>query len=158
MAPEQLYGQYGVRSDLYAVGATIAAVAAGVEAEHLPRRGHAIDLARILSPGRLRSVLASMLAEDPSQRPVSARAAVVRLRSRNGIVLAASSPVVRGRRVGPVLRRIGSGTVLIFAALVLIEPGILWVVVAVLAASLAFIALLILLLGALQSWSGDRRT
>ncbi|HEY8380005.1 MAG TPA: serine/threonine-protein kinase, partial [Nannocystis sp.] len=66
MAPEQLHGEATPATDIYALGATIAALAAGVPAEQLPRKGLAIDLERSLAPGRLRNVLAAMLEPDPT--------------------------------------------------------------------------------------------
>lgn len=75
MAPEQLYGKATPATDLYALGATMAALAAGIDGEELPRRGHVIDLEEILRPGHLRSTLEAMLASDPDARPASAREA-----------------------------------------------------------------------------------
>lgn len=68
MAPEQLHGEVTPATDIYALGATIAALAAGTPADRLPRRGLTIDLAAVLPEGPLRSVLAQMLAPEPAQR------------------------------------------------------------------------------------------
>lgn len=68
MAPEQLHGEATPATDIYALGATLAALAAGTPAERLPRRGLTIDLAAVLPPSPLRDVLAQMLAPEPAQR------------------------------------------------------------------------------------------
>ena len=68
MAPEQLHGEVAPATDIYALGATIAALAAGTPADRLPRRGLTIDLAAVLPEGPLRAVLAQMLAPEPAQR------------------------------------------------------------------------------------------
>lgn len=74
MAPEQLHGEVTPATDIYALGATIAALAAGIPADRLPRRGLTIDLAAVLPEGPLRAVLAQMLAPEPAQRLQSAAA------------------------------------------------------------------------------------
>jgi len=71
MAPEQLHGRVTPACDLYALGATLAALAAGEEADQLPRRGLEVDLSAVMHPGPLRSMLAAMLRADPDQRPAS---------------------------------------------------------------------------------------
>lgn len=68
MAPEQLHGEATPATDVYALGATLAALAAATPAERLPRRGLTIDLAAVLPPSPLREVLAQMLAPEPAQR------------------------------------------------------------------------------------------
>lgn len=68
MAPEQLHGEATPATDIYALGATLAALAAATPAERLPRRGLTIDLAAVLPPSPLREVLARMLAPEPAQR------------------------------------------------------------------------------------------
>jgi serine/threonine protein kinase len=68
MAPEQLHGEATPATDIYALGATLAALAAGTPAERLPRRGLTIDLPAVLPPSPLRDVLARMLAPEPAQR------------------------------------------------------------------------------------------
>jgi serine/threonine protein kinase len=75
MAPEQLHGEVTPATDLYALGATIVALAGGVEPEDVPRKGLSMDLKRhlpSLDPALL-SVLSAMTAPDPSQRPARAR-------------------------------------------------------------------------------------
>jgi serine/threonine protein kinase len=75
MAPEQLHGQAMPATDLYALGATIVALAGGIEPEDVPRKGLRMDLARHLphmDPG-LRAALESMTEPDPEKRPQRAR-------------------------------------------------------------------------------------
>ncbi len=74
MAPEQLHGEVTPATDIYALGATLAALAAGTPADRLPRRGLTHDLAAVLPEGPLRSVLAQMLAPEPAQRLLDAAA------------------------------------------------------------------------------------
>ena len=71
MAPEQLHGEVTPAVDIYALAATLAALAAGVDADKLPRAGLRVDLARVLPPSPLRDLLAAMLAPDPSERLAS---------------------------------------------------------------------------------------
>ncbi len=81
MAPEQLHGQVTPATDLYALGATIVALAGGVEPEDVPRKGLRMDLARhlpALDPD-LRATLEAMTEPDPSQRPARARDVVALL-------------------------------------------------------------------------------
>ncbi|MCA9676350.1 MAG: serine/threonine protein kinase [Kofleriaceae bacterium] len=75
MAPEQLHGQATAATDLYALGATVVALAGGVEPEEVPRKGLRMDLARHLPAmdAGLRAVLEQMTAPDPDQRPQRAR-------------------------------------------------------------------------------------
>lgn len=72
MAPEQLHGQVTPACDVYALGATMAAVAAGEDATELPRKGLEVDLSAAIRPGTLRTVLQVMLRADPERRPSSA--------------------------------------------------------------------------------------
>lgn len=75
MAPEQLHGQATPATDLYGLGATLVALAGGVEPEDVPRKGLRMDLERHLpamSPG-LRATLAAMVDPDPDQRPARPR-------------------------------------------------------------------------------------
>nr|MBP6847532.1 hypothetical protein [Kofleriaceae bacterium] len=75
MAPEQLHGQATPATDLYALGATIVALAGGVEPEDVPRKGLAMDLAKHLPAMSrpLRDALTAMVAPDPDQRPARPR-------------------------------------------------------------------------------------
>jgi serine/threonine protein kinase len=75
MAPEQLHGQVTAATDLYALGATIVALAGGVEPEDVPRKGLRMDLDRhlpALDPG-FRAALTAMTDPDPDKRPQRAR-------------------------------------------------------------------------------------
>jgi serine/threonine protein kinase len=75
MAPEQLHGQATGATDIYALGATIVALAGGVDPEEVPRKGLRMDLPRHLPDlePALRGVLEKMTEPDPEQRPQSAR-------------------------------------------------------------------------------------
>jgi serine/threonine protein kinase len=78
MAPEQLHGQATPATDIYGLGATIVALAGGVEPEGVPRRGLRMDLRKHLA-GRdegLLEVLEAMTEPDPDARPQRARAVV----------------------------------------------------------------------------------
>jgi serine/threonine protein kinase len=68
MAPEQLHGEAGPSADLYALGATIVALATGQPADELPHEGLAIELDALHLPDRLRPVLRALLEPDPRQR------------------------------------------------------------------------------------------
>ena len=75
MAPEQLHGQATPATDLYALGATIVALAGGIEPEDVPRKGLRMDLDRHLpqlEPG-FRAALTAMTDPDPDKRPQRAR-------------------------------------------------------------------------------------
>ncbi len=84
MAPEQLHGQATPATDIYALGATIVALAGGIEPEAVPRKGLKMDLARHLPhlDGGLRDVLTAMTDPDPERRPQRARD-VVKLLARS---------------------------------------------------------------------------
>jgi serine/threonine protein kinase len=71
MAPEQFHGEVSPASDLYGLGATLAALAAGVPANELRRRGLRIDLRRILSRSPLRKVTEKLLQPNPDRRYAS---------------------------------------------------------------------------------------
>jgi len=81
MAPEQLHGQATPATDLYALGATIVALAGGVEPEDVPRKGLKMDLAKHLPsmPAGFRKVLEAMTEPDPEQRPQRPRDVVAML-------------------------------------------------------------------------------
>jgi serine/threonine protein kinase len=75
IAPEQLHGQATPATDLYALGATIVALAGGVEPEDVPRKGLRMDLDKhlpTLDPD-LRAALSAMTEPDPDKRPQRAR-------------------------------------------------------------------------------------
>src|SRR5262249_61868503 len=75
MAPEQLHGQATPATDLYSLGATIVALAGGIEPEDVPRKGLRMDLDRhlpALDPG-FRAVLVAMTDPDPDRPPPPAR-------------------------------------------------------------------------------------
>jgi serine/threonine protein kinase len=81
MAPEQLHGQAVAATDIYALGATIVALAGGVEPEDVPRKGLRMDLEKHLpqlDPG-FRAALSAMTDPDPDTRPQRARDVVALL-------------------------------------------------------------------------------
>ncbi len=81
MAPEQLHGQATPATDIYALGATIVALAGGIEPEDVPRKGLRMDLAKHLPSldEGFRSVLVAMTDPDPDKRPQRARDVVALL-------------------------------------------------------------------------------
>src|SRR5262249_33753082 len=81
MAPEQLHGQATAATDLYALGATIVALAGGVEPEDVPRKGLRMDLAKHLPTldAGFRNALVAMTDPDPDHRPTRARDAAALL-------------------------------------------------------------------------------
>jgi serine/threonine protein kinase len=79
LAPEQLHGEASPATDLYSLGATIAAVLGGTEAEQLPRQGLRIDVAALAPPPRLRPILERMLQPEPTQRYASAAEVIAAL-------------------------------------------------------------------------------
>jgi serine/threonine protein kinase len=81
MAPEQLHGQAVPATDLYALGATIVALAGGIEPEDVPRKGLRMDLDKhlpSLDPA-FRAALTAMTDPDPDHRPQRARDVVAML-------------------------------------------------------------------------------
>jgi hypothetical protein len=101
-------------TDLYALGATIVALAGGVEPEDVPRKGLRMDLDRhlpALDPS-LRRALAAMTDPDPDKRPQRARD-VVALLAKSAPPAELDPPAERPRslalertRSGPPARRI----------------------------------------------------
>ncbi len=81
MAPEQLHGQCTPATDLFALGATIVALAGGVEPEDVPRKGLRMDLAKHLPAldADLRAALAAMTEPEPEKRPQRAREVIALL-------------------------------------------------------------------------------
>src|ERR1700704_5069222 len=81
MAPEQLHGQVTAATDIYALGATIVALAGGIEPEDVPRKGLRMDLDKHLpSLDRgFRAALTAMTDPDPDKRPQRAREVVALL-------------------------------------------------------------------------------
>ncbi|HET6613188.1 MAG TPA: serine/threonine-protein kinase [Kofleriaceae bacterium] len=75
MAPEQLHGEASPATDIYGLGATMVALAGGIEPENVVRRGLRMDLATHLPKmeGGLRDVLQAMVEPEPENRPQSAR-------------------------------------------------------------------------------------
>jgi serine/threonine protein kinase len=75
MAPEQLHGRVTPATDIYALGATIVALAGGVEPEDVPRKGLKMNLDKHLSSidPDLRNVLSAMTDPDHEKRPQRAR-------------------------------------------------------------------------------------
>ncbi len=92
MAPEQLHGAAVPATDIYALGATIVALAGGIEPEDVPRKGLKMDLERhlpSLDPA-FRGALIAMTDPDPDHRPQRAREVVA--------LLAKARPTKRERK------------------------------------------------------------
>ena len=96
MAPEQLYGAATPASDLYALGATMAALLGGVQADQLPHQGLRIDIATLGVPPDLVSALQGMLEPEPEARLSSVQSVRSVLRSAGSSFGRAGS----GRRPG----------------------------------------------------------
>jgi serine/threonine protein kinase len=81
MAPEQLHGQVTPATDIYALGATMVALAGGIEPEDVPRKGLRMNLDKhlpALEPS-FRAALTAMTDPDPDKRPQRARDVVALL-------------------------------------------------------------------------------
>jgi serine/threonine protein kinase len=102
MAPEQLHGQVVPATDLYALGATIVALAGGIEPEDVPRKGLRMDLDKHLPSigAGLRGALAAMTAPEPDQRPQKARD-VIKLLDAGGAKKSTSQALVRAGETAP---------------------------------------------------------
>jgi serine/threonine protein kinase len=81
MAPEQLHGQATPATDIYALGATIVALAGGIEPEDVPRKGLRMDLDKHLPQldAGFRAALTAMTDPEPDKRPQRAREVVALL-------------------------------------------------------------------------------
>lgn len=84
MAPEQLHGEATPATDIYALGATFAALITGVAPEDMPRKGLKIDLSALIGGHEFEAVLSDMLDPDPSTRLQNAAAVRARLNSGRG--------------------------------------------------------------------------
>lgn len=71
MAPEQLHGGATQAVDIYALGATIAALHAGKEADELPHDGLRLDVESLELPEPLGDVVGKMVEPDPRLRPAT---------------------------------------------------------------------------------------
>jgi serine/threonine protein kinase len=111
MAPEQLHGQVTAATDIYALGATIVALAGGIEPEDVPRKGLRMDLDRHLPSldAGLRAALTAMTDPDPDKRPQRARDVVALLaKSRPPPERAEPASLARTRSAPLVVRRMFS--------------------------------------------------
>ncbi len=111
MAPEQLHGQVTAATDIYALGATIVALAGGIEPEDVPRKGLRMDLDRhlpSLDPA-LRAALSAMTDPDPDKRPQRARDVVALLaKTRPPAELTSPAPLARSHTAPIAVRRMFS--------------------------------------------------
>jgi serine/threonine protein kinase len=92
LAPEQLHGEATPATDIYSLGATLATLATGVEADKLPRRGLKVDLDNVMPPSALRDLLSRMLEPDPDNRLASVSA----VRAAAGAARTPASPAPPG--------------------------------------------------------------
>ena len=68
---DRLHGQVTPATDIYSLGATIVALAGGIEPEDVPRKGLRMDLDRHLPAldDGLRAALTAITDPDPDKRP-----------------------------------------------------------------------------------------
>ena len=92
MAPEQLHGEATPATDIYGLGATLAALASGVEADKLPRKGLKIALQDVMLASPLRALLDRMLEPNPEQRLATVAAVQQAARQGAGGKAAAVAP------------------------------------------------------------------
>ncbi len=107
MAPEQLHGQAVPATDIYALGATIVALAGGVEPEDVPRKGLKMDLDKhlpALDPA-FRQALAAMTDPDPDHRPQRARDVVALLAKMKPVKKKESKALARKQEIAVAPRR-----------------------------------------------------
>ena len=109
MAPEQLHGQAMPATDIYALGATIVALAGGIEPEDVPRKGLRMDLDKHLTAlePSFRSVLQAMTEPDPDKRPQRAREVLALLAKARPAPIAAATALAK-QGPAPVARRMFS--------------------------------------------------
>ncbi len=118
IAPEQLHGQATPATDIYALGATIVALAGGIEPEDVPRKGLRMDLDKhlpSLDPA-LRGALVAMTDPEPDQRPQRARDVVallakparVRGTGSSALVRTAPAPLAPRRLFGDIQEPLGT--------------------------------------------------
>ena len=110
MAPEQLHGQALPATDIYALGATIVALAGGIEPEDVPRKGLRMDLDRHLSAiePSFRAVLQAMTEPDPDKRPPRAREVLAMLAKARPAPTVAATAALAKQAPAPVARRLFS--------------------------------------------------
>ena len=104
MAPEQLHGEITCAVDIFALGATLAAVHCGQEADALPHDGLHLDIASMELPEDLRDVVAQMVEPDPRLRlgSVAAVREALKPRRKRLVPPAAVDTVVSKARRAPV--------------------------------------------------------
>ncbi|MEM6291928.1 MAG: serine/threonine-protein kinase [Myxococcota bacterium] len=108
MAPEQLRGEATPASDVYGLGATLAAAATGTDAAKLPTAGLDLDLSTVVKAGRIREVLTAMTRSDPRARPGDVAAVRAHLAAASPRALAVPPPVAPAT-TGPVERLVAAG-------------------------------------------------
>lgn len=92
MAPEQLHGGATQAVDIYALGATIAALHTGKEADELPHDGLRLDVESLELPQPLGDVVGKMVEPDPRLRPANVAEVRELLKTRPKRLAAAPPP------------------------------------------------------------------